>query len=314
MREDDRRSLFDLAHDLERLHARIRFSNPETSPEECRDMLIAYYEQLGEIRERLLAETAVLVDEKSFDSQAALYKFLQDVILDGGKQIEEVRLLTCVRLLMRKSKPVDEDIEDFETYMEELFATLDEEALEEISELSKLAGLPDIEKDDYRLIDQYFDFSGFEYIPRKAQAAVLVVGRTELPANLMHILSEMRECYAFRRLTSVVILCRTALELSLREVYEEEGFTEPGSHRKQKADEYFDRKSAYRLPDRYELPLFDLQNLICGLPKYQDLQEDISEIRVEANSVVHGNKVPTEESAQELMRLTINVIHELYAV
>ena len=79
--------------------------------------------------------------------------------------------------------------------------------------------------------------------------------------------------------------------------------------------EYFnEKKKSKRYPtiDEFEPDLFDHIEILTKLHKVQNLKNDLHEVRILGNSIVHGNRTANKETATEMIQKTFNLVHNLY--
>lgn len=127
----------------------------------------------------------------------------------------------------------------------------------------------------------------------------------------------MKQCYAFQQYLAVVVLCRTALEIALRDLYEKLGFTEKRTGANAIAKGYFDQqreKKNRKYINEYDPSPVDLRKLICKLPEYEDFEDDLSDLYGSLSRVIHGSvdSVKSRGKAEKFMQETVWLIHDLY--
>ncbi|MFC1556954.1 hypothetical protein ACFL6I_19655 [candidate division KSB1 bacterium] len=64
----------------------------------------------------------------------------------------------------------------------------------------------------------YSWFSHYEYIEGFCSIGTLILEKGKIPDYLAHFLDEARICYAFQQYSAVYSLCRTILEITVRNV------------------------------------------------------------------------------------------------
>lgn len=144
----------------------------------------------------------------------------------------------------------------------------------------------------------YSWFSHYEYIEGLYNIGSLILAVGKIPEYLAHFVSEARSCYAFQQYSAVYSLCRTILEISIRDVCVRNGIIQDKSE-KVKPLEY------------YELDLHEMIVKICKLTKYKPLKERLNNIRLKTNFLIHGNKTISGEEAKDMLRETLKVVQEL---
>jgi hypothetical protein len=162
--------------------------------------------------------------------------------------------------------------------------------------------------------DDYFS-RGYAYVDGLYRVGALIVGIGSLPDNLTAFLYEMRECYAFEQYRAVCSLCRTVLELSIKDIYLLEGFEDEDSDVHQIAEHYFDEKykdKTYKTVENYNISLSDARNVICKLPEFKGFYWRIRNLQEELNRVVHGRTALDRRETEEVVKETLEIVHELY--
>jgi hypothetical protein len=167
-----------------------------------------------------------------------------------------------------------------------------------------------------QLADDYFA-RGYGYVLGLYHAGALIARVGSLPVNLKSFLQEVRECYAFERYLAVCALCRTVLEISVKDIYNLEGFNDRDSEVHHIAAEYFDTKYGsrdYKTVENYNISLADARNVLCRLPEFKDFKWRIRNLQQVLNKVVHGRETPGPGKAHELVKETLEIVHELYEI
>lgn len=55
-------------------------------------------------------------------------------------------------------------------------------------------------------------------------------------------------------------------------------------------------------------------NLLCKLPEFEQFRQEIRDLKVEMNRVIHGTKTAHGGEANYILNNTLTLIHELYEV
>lgn len=161
----------------------------------------------------------------------------------------------------------------------------------------------------------YSWFSHYEYVEGMYRVGALIARIGSLPENLGSFLQEVRQCFAFQQYLAVCALCRTVLEISVRDLYNIEGFNDSESDVSQIAKSYFEDKKRgrhYKTVEDYDIPLSDLRNVLCKLPDYKPFYWRIRNLYEELSRVIHGSKTIYGNEAEEKLKMTLQLIHDLY--
>lgn len=140
----------------------------------------------------------------------------------------------------------------------------------------------------------YSWFSHYEYIEGLYNIGSLILAVGKIPEHLTRFVSEARNCYAFRQYSGVYSLCRTILEICVRDICVKHGIVQ-------------NKPSEYN-----KLGLHDMIVKICKLEKYKHLKDRLDNIRLETNFLIHGNKTIWGQEARDMLRETLKVVQELY--
>ncbi len=146
----------------------------------------------------------------------------------------------------------------------------------------------------------YSWFSHYEYVEGLYNIGSLILSVSRIPEYLLNFIDEARQCFAFQRYTAVYSLCRTIIEIVVRDICVKHGLVQ-GPTVKEKPLKFFEP------PELREMIVE-----ICRLPKYKPLKERLDKIRVNANFLIHGNCTATSKEAKDLFSETLGVIQELY--
>ena len=155
-------------------------------------------------------------------------------------------------------------------------------------------------------------FSGEEYAEALIKSQLLILRTGKIPKELRHFADEIRSCYAFQKYTAAFTLCRTLLEISVVNIFEsnklhlyDTPFAEP-------TIEYYESKNSDKAIDKFDPNLFDRIKILAKLPKFENLESQLHDVRILGNSIIHGNRVATYRTATDMIQKTFNVIHNLY--
>lgn len=146
----------------------------------------------------------------------------------------------------------------------------------------------------------YSWFSHYEYIEGLYEVGSLILSCGNLPTYLDTFVSEVRNCYVFQQYNAVYVLCRTMLEISVKNVAISKKIIPEDTHK------------IKQLESR-TLDLYTLIDVLCdNFPKYKSLRSNLHEVRKRTNSIVHGSNVVNKQEAKLLLKKTLLVIHELF--
>lgn len=308
-------AFIDKAKNLEATWSALRWTNPTTDTQECKKLIFEFRDGLRQLREQSLRFDLMAVEPDAFKQEGAVLSFAKRMLREGPP--EKLRFKAVV-VALKSLKPdlISSDLheDDVTDLFEEYWDAAPEEVQDEVSQLLGISDLKIDESDIVVSNEFYAYFSGGEYIENKMLAGSIVVRLEQAPDNLKRVVSEIRECFAFQRYIAVAILCRTIIEIVLRDIYSKKGFESEGTYQYKQAQKRFRRLKGVDDLREYIPTLFDFEFLVCSLPAYKHMQTDIAEVRTRANSIVHGHTVPSKDKATELMRTTQDVIEELYAV
>ena len=150
----------------------------------------------------------------------------------------------------------------------------------------------------------YSWMSHVEYAEGLYRAGALVVACGEIPTNLERFTAEARQCYAFQQFNAVCALCRTMLEISVRDLAIAYGLLPR------------DSEKVSHLSVRGRKPHGpDLQELIHQITEHSDLRhlrDALHRIRQSTNAIIHGRRSMSESEALRVLKETLSGIHRLY--
>lgn len=138
----------------------------------------------------------------------------------------------------------------------------------------------------------YSWFSHYEYIQSLYEIESLIVG-ISVPDELKRFVWEVRDCYAFQQYNAVYSLCRTMLEVAMRDIGE----------RTDKIQRPKNDREFYR-----EYPPRTLINITSK----GRLRGKIHNLYDELSSLIHGYKTIKSTEARATLRKTLVIVQELY--
>ena len=179
-------------------------------------------------------------------------------------------------------------------------------------------------------------FSQYTYAQNRLSGAVLVLNAGSFGGHAAEFVGEIVECFAFEQYTAVYALCRTALEASLRPVYQAHGLADPdsaNSHRvgervwrqrypDPKKDRYTHARRLYT--DDFSPDLDQMITRLCWLDEFsqatvpggptgaEPLRHVLHRVRDHGNSLIHARRTATKESARTMMRDLFAALHVVY--
>jgi len=141
--------------------------------------------------------------------------------------------------------------------------------------------------------DHLFSWFGPEaYIKNLFIAGYLILG-TAVPSHFKKFVDQARQCFAFEQYLAVYSLCRTILEIAVRDVGQKKGIL-PRDKGKVKHD----------VLRRFQ----EMKRKV--VPK--SLREEVENIYDKASGLIHGNKTVKKSEAIDLLRRTLKVVQNLY--
>lgn len=166
----------------------------------------------------------------------------------------------------------------------------------------------------------YSWFSGYDYIKELFGVGTLIVNVGDLPSSLSKFVDELRLCYVFQSYLAVYALCRTVLEISLRDVYDKNNLNnqESKNYRQVKetisqTENFLPRDKKFRFPKK-DPTLFQMIKMLISLDSYKHLGKALDDIREKTNPLVHGNIDDHKSKPMKIIRSTLQALHNLYEV
>lgn len=125
-------------------------------------------------------------------------------------------------------------------------------------------------------------FGPAEYIARLIEIGVLILD-INIPKELERIVEEARRCYGFEQYIAVHFLCRTMLEITMRDIY-------------------------FRIEKK--IPKTLVPSLVSNGDR--EFKSRIGKLYSRLCDVVHGNKLEDSNGVQSVFRETLMMVEELY--
>lgn len=146
----------------------------------------------------------------------------------------------------------------------------------------------------------YSWFSHYEYIEGLFEIGSLIISCGKIPSNLSRFVEEARHCYTFQQYIAVFSLCRTILEVCIKDITTNcKILPEDSENVKQMAS---------RTPE-----LNDLINKLCDeFTFFNVIRNQLHSVRKKTNSIIHGTRLVNKKEAKEVLKETVLVIHQLY--
>lgn len=176
----------------------------------------------------------------------------------------------------------------------------DELDMEHIEELSR------------RLFFSWFD--PYDYIENLYEVGSLVIGAGRLPDHLEELVSELRHCFVFKQYHATCALCRTVLEISVRDIFHQQALDDPHSRNYIFVEQRISKSNRRWFMDDPDPSLSQMIGMLCLLRPFQYLKKQLREIVGRGNDMIHGYRSVTREEAELMLRSTLRAIHDLYEV
>ena len=161
----------------------------------------------------------------------------------------------------------------------------------------------------------YSWFSHYEYVEGLYNAGALIAAAGRLPSRLSSFIHELRHCLVFQQYIAVYSLCRTVLELAVREHFKRQELHDPNSENRIKVEELIERdRHRRRYVEDYDPDLYGMILMLTLLRPFKHFKNRLHHIRAETSFLIHGNREVGIGEASEMMKETLQVIHEMYEV
>ena len=166
----------------------------------------------------------------------------------------------------------------------------------------------------------YSWFSGYDFVKELYSVGTLIASVGDLPNSLSKFVDELRLCYVFQRYLAVYTLCRAVLDITMRDVYDKNNLNDQRSKNYRQVKESIsqaDRNSPpekkFRFP-RKDPTLYQMIKMVTTMDSYKHLGGRLEDIREKTNPLVHGNIDVHKSKPMEMIRSTLQSIHELYEI
>jgi len=160
----------------------------------------------------------------------------------------------------------------------------------------------------------YSWFSGYDFVKDLYSVGGLIVGVGDLPTSLSPFVDELRLCYVFQRYLAVYTLCRAVIEITISDLYKKNKLNDSNSEnyiRVKKLILLIDPK--FRFP-KYDPTLYQMTKMLTSLYSYEHMRDILDDIREKTNPLVHGNLDISGGKHEEIIKVTLQAVHDLYEV
>ena len=160
----------------------------------------------------------------------------------------------------------------------------------------------------------YSWFSGYDYVKELYNVGTLIAGVGDLPSHLSVFVDELRVCYVFQRYLAVYTLCRAVIEISIRDLYKKNNLDDQKSVNYCQVEKLISQADPkFRFPN-HDPTLYQMIKMLTTLHSYEYLTDTLDDIRKETNPIVHGNIDVNGYKPMEIIRKTLQSVHDLYEV
>ena len=157
-------------------------------------------------------------------------------------------------------------------------------------------------------------FDPYGYIEELYEVGSLVVSAGRLPDYLEDLINEIRHCFVFKQFHATCALCRTVLEISVRDIFELQGLDDPHSSNYLYVEQRISKSNRRWFMDDPAPPLSQMIGMLCLLRPYRHMKKELRDIVSRGNDMIHGNRSVTQTEAEYMLRTTLRLIHDLYEV
>lgn len=166
----------------------------------------------------------------------------------------------------------------------------------------------------------YSWFSGYDYVKELYSVGSLIVSVGDLPSSLLKFVDELRSCFVFQRYLSVYSLCRAVLEIAMNDLFNKNGLDNKASQNYQQVKKSI-VESEKNLPKnkKFQFPrkaptLYQSIKMLTTMDSYTHLEATLNDIREKTNPLAHGDIGNHITRPLEIIRITLQSIHDLYEV
>ena len=148
-------------------------------------------------------------------------------------------------------------------------------------------------------MDEFYSwFSGEEYVREKMKSQLLFLQTERLPENFKSFVREIQECFIFQKYIVASVLCRTVLEIAIRDLFDK--------------NELKSENSKYG--EDFDLTLYKRMNIMSLVKKFSPYSKAMHDARTDGNSLIHGNRTVDWDTCADMIKKTFFLIHHLYEV
>lgn len=176
------------------------------------------------------------------------------------------------------------------------------------------------ETDDLESDLFYSWFSGYDYVKELFSVGSLIVSIGDLPSSLLKFVNELRLCYVFQRYLAVYSLCRAVLEITMNDLFDKNGLDNKASQNYQQIKKHIVESEASLPKNRkFQFPrkaptLYQSIKMLTNMDSYTHLEVTLNDIREKTNPLVHGDIDNHINKPLEIIRITLQSVHDLYEV
>ncbi|MEZ4700700.1 MAG: hypothetical protein R2834_10255 [Rhodothermales bacterium] len=163
--------------------------------------------------------------------------------------------------------------------------------------------------------DLFFSwFDPYGYIEGLYDVGSVVLGIGLLPDFLEDLVNELRNCFVFQQYNATCALCRTVLEISVRDIFVRAGLDDPHSQNYLYVEQRVAHTSHRWFLDAEDPSLAQMIGMLCLLRPYRALKHQLRHIVDRGNDLIHGYIKVDRKEAEHMLRATMQAIHDLYEV
>lgn len=166
----------------------------------------------------------------------------------------------------------------------------------------------------------YSWFSGYDFVKELYSVGTLIASIGDLPSSLSKFVDELRLCYVFQRYLAGYALCRAILDITMRDVFDKNNLNniESKNYRQVKGaitqtEKCLPREKKFRFPQK-DPSLYQMIKMLTAMDSYKHLGSALDDIREKTNPLIHGNIDVHISKPMEIIRATLQSIHDIYEV
>jgi hypothetical protein len=131
---------------------------------------------------------------------------------------------------------------------------------------------------------------------------------------LSDFVKEIQVSFIFQNHISAFVLCRTAFEIAIRDIAQKRRLLKENSKDWDFVKDYITHKleKTNRTLEKYNPTLEVYIDLLSLVPTFQKFKQEMHELRIQGNRVIHANKTVTRAECEEMIKDTFWLIHNLY--